>query len=106
MQVLERRRRGELKVTQAIPIRTAIAATTSNASEAAPTVTNCSDNAPVLLASCWATGSAGKIDLKLNAKGAPYCKGIGSMVREHANANSGARIALTGKNSPAAICSQ
>jgi len=28
------------------------------------------------------------------------------MVREHANANSGARIALTGEVSPAAICSQ
>jgi hypothetical protein len=28
------------------------------------------------------------------------------MVREHANANSGARIALAGEVTPAAICSQ
>lgn len=106
VQLSERRQGRSAKVIQAIPISTAIAATMSNASEAAPIVTNCSDNAPVLLASCGATGSADKIDLKLGAKGAPYCKGIGSMVREHANANSGARIALTGKVSPAVTCSQ
>jgi hypothetical protein len=64
----------------------AIAATATKASEAAPIVTSWSDNAPVLLISCWVTGLAGKIDRKSNAKGAPFCKGIASMVREHANA--------------------
>src|SRR5262245_47728395 len=56
---------------QTIPIRIAIAATATNASEAAPTVTSWSDNAPVSLISCWVTGLAGKIDRKSNAKGAP-----------------------------------
>ena len=84
----------------------AIAATATNASEAAPIVTSWSDNAPVSLISCWVTGLAGKIDRKSNAKGAPFCKGIASMVREHANANSGARIALADKATSAATCSQ
>jgi len=69
-------------------------------------VTSWSDNAPVSLISCRVAGLAGKIDRKSNAKGAPFCKGIVSMVREHANANSGARIALVDKIIPAVICSQ
>ena len=84
----------------------AIAATATKASEAAPIVTSWSDNAQVSLISCWVTELAGKIDRKSNAKGAPFCKGIVSMVREHANANSGARIALADKATSAATCSQ
>jgi len=53
----------------------------------------------------WTTGSADKIDLKSNAKGAPLL-GIASMVHEHANANPGARIALTAKNIAAVFCAQ
>jgi len=65
MSTITGRPRPERQRAQAIPIRIAIAATTSNASEAAPTVTSWSGKAP-------ATGSAGKIDLKLSAKGAPF----------------------------------
>jgi len=95
MRLLQGSARPERQRAQAIPIRIAIAATTINASEAAPIMTSWSDNAPVSLIPCRTPGSVDKIDLKSNAKGAPFCKGIASMVREHANANSGARIALT-----------